>query len=527
LQNNEAVVVEEHIGGVDEHTSEETTVGETYQRAFSSIGRTISLADGFEAKLAAWRNGLHEALVYWHGIERPDIFDECYRLAEAYGLVDQFGDEKIQETLAAEAQTAKKPQQTNGKYADEEVPHTQAQAAPVVPHPTFYVAPDEASIPQRAWLLGGHYIRQAATATVAPGGWGKTTLTLYEAITMVAAGLAVWYLSGEDPRVEIDRRIAAHCRQHGITLSELPGKLFVDDRSSFPMFIAKSPRAAAVTFDDKSLEQFEHAIVMAEIDVVMLDPFVSFHSVPENDNGCVDAVVKRIAAIAQRTNSCIEISHHVRKMMMGFHQSITVDDSRGGGAIINAVRSGRVINRMNSTEADQAHIDPDQRHFYLRVDKGKRNMAPPDKAVWYELKSVELANGDHVQALATWDFPKVLDNVSIEDTDWVRDLVRRKAYRVDTRSSRWLGLELARRFKKNPQQKADISWMNKLIGIWLIADPPPFKKMEMRDQDERKKRMFYVSLDAKGDTPYESAGNVVELFPHPRGDVDDDGNGDH
>src|SRR5215475_6953700 len=38
----------------------------------------------------------------------------------------------------------------------------------------------------------------------------------------------------------------------------------------------------------------------------------SFHSVPENDNGSIDAVVKRLALIGYRTNSCIEISHHVR-----------------------------------------------------------------------------------------------------------------------------------------------------------------------------------------------------------------------
>jgi hypothetical protein len=519
-------VVEEHID-VDERTSEEAAVGETYQRAFSSIGRSISLADGFEAKLTAWRNGLHEALVYWHGIERADVIDECYRLAEAYGLVDAWGDEKIQHELAAEAEAAK-PQQTNGKDHAEELEHEQRKGQQTPPpHPTFYVAPNEADIPKRAWLLGGHYIRQAATATVAPGGWGKTTLTLYEAITMVADGLAVWYLSGEDPKVEIDRRIAAHCRQHGVSLGDLPGKLFVDDRSTFPMFIGKSARPASVTFDDASLAQFEQAIVETELDVVMLDPFVSFHSVPENDNGCIDAVVKRIAAIAQRTNTCIEISHHVRKMMMGFSQSITVDDSRGGGAIINAVRSGRVINRMNGTEADQAHIDRERRAFYVRVDKGKRNMAPPDKAVWYELMNVELTNGDHVQALVPWDFPKVLDEVSIEDTDWVRDLIRRKAYRVDPRSPRWLGLEIARRFKKNPNEKADCSWMNKLIGIWLIADPAPFKKMELRDPEERKKRMFYVSLDAKGDVPYESAGNVVELFPHARQIEDEEHHEDH
>ena len=519
-------MVEEHSIDVDESTSEEAAaIGEPYQQAFSSIGRLISLAQGWDAKRVAWRNGLHEALIFWNGIERADIFDECYRLAEAYSLVEQFGDDAIQEDLAAEAATKPKQQSTNGKdhaYEPEQQPEPEPAKRP--PRPTFYIAPDEASIPQRAWLLGGHYIRQAATATVAPGGWGKTTLTLYEAITMVANGLAVWYLSGEDPKVEIDRRIAAHCRQHGINLGELPGKLFVDDRSTFGLFIGRSARPAAVTFDDKSLEQFEQAILATELDVVMLDPFVSFHSVPENDNGCVDAVIKRIASIAQRTNCCIEISHHVRKMMMGSQQAITVDDSRGGGAIINAVRSGRVINRMSGAEADQAHVNRDDRHFYVRVDKGKRNMAPPDKAVWYELKNVELANGDHVQALAPWDFPKVLDEVSIEDTEWVRELIRRKAYRTDQRSPRWLGLEIAKRFKKNPQEKSDCTWINKLIGIWLIADPAPFKKMELRDPDEnqRKKRMFYVALDANADDPYDRTTNIVELFPQRPSHVEDD-----
>src|SRR5262249_38733411 len=110
-------------------------------------------------------------------------------------------------------------------------------------HATAYVAPDPASIPKRAWLFGGHYIRQAATATVAPGGYGKTTLQIFEVVSMVGLGLKVWYLSGEDPKVEIDRRIAAHCQQHNLELKDQPGRLYVDDRNSFPFFIGKSPRA--------------------------------------------------------------------------------------------------------------------------------------------------------------------------------------------------------------------------------------------------------------------------------------------
>src|ERR1700720_310006 len=98
------------------------------------------------------------------------------------------------------------------------------------PCATPYEFPNAADIPPRSWLYGGHYIRGVATAAIAPGGHGKTTISLFEAITMAFKGLRVWFLSGEDPKVEIDRRIAAHWQHHQLDPSKITGKLFVDDR---------------------------------------------------------------------------------------------------------------------------------------------------------------------------------------------------------------------------------------------------------------------------------------------------------
>jgi hypothetical protein len=273
----------------------------------------------------------------------------------------------------------------------------------------------------------------------------------------------------------------------------LPGHLCVDDRSTFPVFIGKSPRPASVLFDEPSLAQFETAINIKRVDVVMLDPFVSFHAVPENDNGCIDAVVKRLALIANRSNACIELSHHVRKPFQG-QGTLTVDDSRGGGAIINAVRSGRVINRMSSAEAEHANIDLDQRSSYIRVDRGKRNMAPPDKATWFRIASVLIDNGDNVQALEPWEFPSLAPDITADDTEWVRELVRRQVFRTDARSDRWLGIEVARRLQLDLGDKGDCARINRIIGVWLANGI--FKKMEMRDPEIRKMRMFYVGVDA-------------------------------
>jgi hypothetical protein len=483
-----------------------------YRAGFASIGRAISLAPDWDAKRTAWRNGLHEALTQWNGVEQTLVIDELYLLAEAKNLTDNFGVDAIQADIAEEITEleSKPPRQPNGKGY--QGPDAEAEIVPP-PQPkraTPYDTPDPADIPKRAWLYGGHYIRQVTTATVAPGGYGKTTLTLYEALNMVAAGLIVWYLSGEDPKVEIDRRIAAHCQWYGVKLPELPGKLFVDDKTTFPLTIGSTVRPPLVKFEEAQLTQFESAITEDNIDVVMLDPLVSFHAVPENDNGCIDAVVKRLGLIAYRTNSCIELSHHVRKSFQG-QNAISVEDSRGGSAIINAVRSGRVINRMSSSEAEEANVSRDDRHFFIRLDKGKRNMAPPDKAVWFRLVSVVIGNTDNVQALDDkWKYPTIMDDVTSEDTEWVRDLVNRKAYRADPRSDDWLGKQIAARLGYDVTEKADTKKINKLIGIWLSNKV--FKTMEMRASD-RKPRLFYVGMSAQAES------DDGKLFDDRRDDI--------
>jgi hypothetical protein len=437
--------------------------------------------------------------------QKSTAVDELMDEALVTGLMNDVGQIEI-EKIIGDSYT--KLEQENAKAkANGKEPPPLLMATP-------YAVPVVAEIPRRAWLYGGHYIRDVATATVAPGGFGKTTLTLYEALVMVLDGLRVWYISGEDPKVEIDRRIAAHCVQHSFNLNLLNGngKLFVDDRATFPFFIAKSPRAASVLFDDKLLFDFEGAIAMDQIDVVMLDPFVSFHSVPENDNGAIDAVCKRLGGIAYRQHCCIEISHHVRKSAPG-QISITVDDTRGGGAIVNAVRSSRVINRMSSNEAERAGIESDKRSSYIRLDRGKRNMAPADEANWYHIVSVALSNGDNVQSLLAWDFPKT-KNITLEDTDWVTNLVRNNpaTYRTSSRSPDWLGVPLAERFELDVGNKSDAIFINKALGGWLKAGV--LVKVLASDESRRKREFFSTPGSRPPDQPDD---NVVPLFDDEEG----------
>jgi hypothetical protein len=93
--------------------------------------------------------------------------------------------------------------------------------AAVIFTPTPVKFRDPATIPRRQFIYGRHYIRAFLSATVAPGGVGKSSLALVEAVAMAAGrslhgivppkATKVWYVNLEDPREEIERRIAAIC----------------------------------------------------------------------------------------------------------------------------------------------------------------------------------------------------------------------------------------------------------------------------------------------------------------------------
>ena len=55
-------------------------------------------------------------------------------------------------------------------------------------------------------------------------------------------------------------------------------------------------------------------IIGQKIDVIVIDPFVSCHEVPENDNTAQDMVVKEWGRVAERGNCAVHLVDHTRKM---------------------------------------------------------------------------------------------------------------------------------------------------------------------------------------------------------------------
>jgi hypothetical protein len=277
------------------------------------------------------------------------------------------------------------------------------------------------AVEPRRWLYGKHLIRGYVSATVSPGGVGKTTLELTEAIALatgrdllgepVRERVRVWHYNLEDPRDELLRRAWAICEHYGIDPSELEGWLFLDSGRDCKMIVAEP--VEGVVMPAVAAEQVIEQMQRLDIGLLQVDPLVKAHYAEENDNKQIDAVLDVFADIAKRCGAAIDLVHHTRKPPSGFVAVAgDINTARGAGAFAGAVRSARTITPMPDKEAEGFGILPARRSWYVRVDDAKGNMsAPSSDAVWLERHSVELAQGDYVGVLASWSPPDPFDEL--------------------------------------------------------------------------------------------------------------------
>ena len=366
--------------------------------------------------------------------------------------------------------------------------------------PTPFKFRDPKAIPRRQFIYGRHYIRQFLSATVAPGGVGKSSLAFVEAVAMATGrnllgvqpprALKVWYVNLEDPREEIERRVAAICLHFRIDPHDIEGRLFFDGRETEIILARQTTSGVVIAAPVK--DALGAALKDGKFDVLTIDPFVSAHRVAENDNTAIDAVVKTLGHIAGAANCAIECVHHTRKNNGG---EISAEDSRGAIALVAAARSVRVLNRMSENETDKAGVAAQDRRHYFRSEIDKANLAPPSKATWYRLASVPLGNGsgsgiddqDYVAVATPWAWPDAFDGVSAADLRAVQMRVSEGRYRANQQAEDWVGNVVAEVLKLDPANTAHKAKIKTLLGMWTKNGM--FVTVEGQD-DKRKPRQF-------------------------------------
>lgn len=363
------------------------------------------------------------------------------------------------------------------------------EPAPVV-SATPFEWKDPSTLPRREFLMGTHLIRKYISVTIAPGGLGKSSLTIAEALAMVTgrdllgtkptSPLRCWLYNLEDPRDELDRRLMAACKHYNVKAKDIEGKLFLDSGREQSLVVAIEERNG-VKIAVPTVEAVVSQLTQHKIDVLIVDPFVSSHGVNENDNGAIDRVAKLWSQIADETNCAIEIVHHARKVA---DREATIEDARGAVSLLAAARSARVLNRMTEDQAQSAGINADERMGIFGVLYGKTTLAPlSSRSEWRKLESVPLGNGqgpmkpqDHAPVVTEWRWPtseqmaeKASEGVTAEQLEAIKARIANSESRENDQAKEWAGHRVGEVLGIDSTDKANKKRIGAMLRGWIAG----------------------------------------------------------
>jgi hypothetical protein len=307
---------------------------------------------------------------------------------------------------------------------------------------------------------------------------------------------------------------------HKLTPDDVGGRLFTDTGREQTITLGQIVRGE-ISLQEDLFEELEREILARNIDVFILDPFVSAHRMGENDNNAIDAVVKRLGKLSERCNCAVEIVHHVRKPGGGSKDQTDVNDARGASALVGGVRSARVLNVMSEEIAAEIDgISPEDRFSYFTVTNGKSNMTKRSgEGQWRRLVDVDLLNGpvgvsDHVGVVEHYKLPKKAAVLDALPPNAVM-IAQKTAYdnpmqtRLDVQSHDWFGHALGRALAINSVDKSGQETLKTAISIWVKSGA---LAVEIRPDAQRRPRQYLTcpasemplqpTFDPEDDSPF-------------------------
>jgi hypothetical protein len=364
--------------------------------------------------------------------------------------------------------------------SDLEADQRQRDKASGIIRATPFAWREPSAIPKREWLYGRHLVRKYVSITVAAGGTGKSLKSISEALSMASGykllhdsinqPLTVWLFNLEDDADEMDRRIIGCMTHFDLQASDIAGRFYRDSGRNQPLVLAKQTDGRTMICEPV------YAALRAEIlergvDVLVVDPFVSSHQVPESDNGAIDLVAKTWGRLADECGCAIELIHHVRKS--GVTES-SADSARGASALVNAARSVDALNPMTSDQAEGFGIHPDEVWRFFRAVDAKSNLAPRGGQRWFKLESVALGNGtgpldegDSVGVCTSWTPPGLMDDITGEDAARAIAALVEGEHRESMKSPQWAGNAIGAALGLDPSDSSARKTIAGMLAVWI------------------------------------------------------------
>lgn len=307
--------------------------------------------------------------------------------------------------------------------AMERVGATVTRYQPSRPETALWIANDpwdEATIPPRRWLAFGYLLRGAVTVLSGPGAVSKSSLALGWAVAGALGhdlnrfrpreSLRSLVFNTEDDADEQHRRLSAVLRHFGATPADLKSNVVLIGPRRVGTLLEQEAATGAIR-PTPAMKELVAAIEAFHPDVLMLDPLVELHTVEENANTGVRAVMAEIRALAVHYDMAVLVVHHAKK---GAADSAgDMDTVRGASAITGLARVVLTLTTMKPEEAKAFGMAEDDRNHFFRLDGAKSNYAPIQDAEWFERNAFELDNGDVVAVPVPWEAPDTAVNLEI------------------------------------------------------------------------------------------------------------------
>ena len=291
----------------------------------------------------------------------------------------------------------------------------QSDPAPEKPIIDFGAYPldriDLVSLPPRRWVLGRQLICANVTAWIAPGGEGKSSLSLAGAFSVITGDSRftgfpvhetgrVLAINNEDSIEEIARRTYALCQYHNVQPDAINKGLITYSGVDKPFLIARrTDRNNLKAYHFKHLRQF---VRDNNVLLIIADPFLETHEGDENSNREINRVGRLYRQIAVECGCAVLLIHHTRKRSNAKADTYVGDPEGGRGAssLIGVARVMSTLYSMSAKDAKAYGVQPSKRFRYVRLDDAKANLSVMSPAAnWFRKESVLLPNGDDVGVL--------------------------------------------------------------------------------------------------------------------------------
>jgi hypothetical protein len=262
----------------------------------------------------------------------------------------------------------------------------------------------EIKVPPRQFALGKRLQYGEVTLGASPGGVGKTSLAMLEAIAWIMDRTLTgefirprgnaWIITAEESIEEMQRRILATCMHFKIDPDELYGRLFITSTKDGGSFKVIEVERGGKLVDTQAPDDVIAEIRENNIGYLGVDPFITTHECDEADNVAMDRVTRVFCRIARTTNVVVSLLHHVVKSDDPEAHAGNLARVRGAGGIINAARHAYTIANINEETKEKYGLSDDEAVRIMRMDVGLKGnyVLKPTEPMWFWRESVNLNN---------------------------------------------------------------------------------------------------------------------------------------